>query len=167
MLSSTIVISSYAQTKSDAIKIEKMKSKALQIVESKSKNIQEMVDMVFSFDSIITAGGTAKRIEIMIAAVVLAMVVMFLFSGRISSFIHKHPTLKMLALSFLVMIGLSLVIEGWDSEQAHELHLKNYILNINYDTHVIEIYIPGKFEYFGGEFLKTNFFNVFGMIPKL
>jgi predicted tellurium resistance membrane protein TerC len=86
-----------------------------------------LIDMVFSFDSIITAGGTADHVEIMIAAVVMAMIVMFLFSPRISSFIHQHPTLKMLALSFLVMIGLSLVIEGWDSKKAHELHLKNYI----------------------------------------
>ena len=86
-----------------------------------------LIDTVFSFDSIITAGGTAKYVEIMIAAVVIAMIIMFLFSPAIASFIHKHPTLKMLALSFLVMIGLSLVIEGWDSDTAHELHLKNYI----------------------------------------
>jgi predicted tellurium resistance membrane protein TerC len=86
-----------------------------------------LIDAVFSFDSIITAGGTAKYVEIMITAVVIAMLVMFLFSPRIAAFIHKHPTLKMLALSFLVMIGLSLVIEGWDSEKAHDLHLKNYI----------------------------------------
>lgn len=86
-----------------------------------------LIDAVFSFDSVITAGGTAKHIEIMIAAVVIAMIVMFLFSPAISAFIHKHPTLKMLALSFLVMIGLGLVIEGWDSESAHQLHLKNYI----------------------------------------
>jgi len=86
-----------------------------------------IIDAVFSFDSILTAGGTAEHVEIMIAAVVIAMIVMFLFSPKISSFIHKHPTLKMLALSFLVMIGLSLVIEGWDSEKAHDLHLKNYI----------------------------------------
>jgi len=86
-----------------------------------------LIDAVFSFDSIITAGGTAKYVEIMIAAVVIAMIIMFLFSPKISSFIHKHPTLKMLALSFLVMIGLSLVIEGWDSDAAHQLHLKNYI----------------------------------------
>lgn len=86
-----------------------------------------VIDAVFSFDSIITAGGTAKHVEIMIAAVVIAMTIMFLFSPAISGFIHKHPTLKMLALSFLVMIGLSLVIEGWDSGAAHELHLKNYI----------------------------------------
>ncbi|HET6996224.1 MAG TPA: TerC family protein [Chitinophagaceae bacterium] len=86
-----------------------------------------LIDAVFSFDSIITAGGTAKHVEIMIAAVVIAMIIMFLFSPKISSFIHKHPTLKMLALSFLVMIGLSLIIEGWDEEQAEKLHLKNYI----------------------------------------
>jgi len=86
-----------------------------------------LIDTVFSFDSIITAGGTAKHVEIMIAAVVIAMIVMFLFSPAISAFIHKHPTLKMLALSFLVMIGLSLIIEGWDSDKAEELHLKNYI----------------------------------------
>ncbi len=86
-----------------------------------------LVDMVFSFDSIITAGGTASHVEIMIAAVVIAMFVMFLFSPAISGFIHKHPSLKMLALSFLVMIGLSLVIEGWDANKADELHLKNYI----------------------------------------
>lgn len=86
-----------------------------------------LVDMVFSFDSVITAGGTAKHIEIMITAVVIAMVCMFLFSPHIARFIEKHPTFKMLALSFLVMIGLSLVIEGWDAEKVEDLHLKNYI----------------------------------------
>ena len=86
-----------------------------------------LIDAVFSFDSVITAGGTAKHVEIMIAAVVIAMIVMFLFSPKIAAFIHKHPTLKMLALSFLVMIGLSLVIEGWDHERAEALRLKNYI----------------------------------------
>jgi predicted tellurium resistance membrane protein TerC len=86
-----------------------------------------LIDAVFSFDSIITAGGTAQHVEIMIAAVIIAMIVMFIFSPKISSFIHKHPTLKMLALSFLVMIGISLIVEGWDSEAAHQLHLKNYI----------------------------------------
>lgn len=86
-----------------------------------------LIDAVFSFDSVITAGGTAKHVEIMIAAVVVAMIVMFMFSPAISSFIHKHPTLKMLALSFLVMIGLSLVIGGWDHETTERLGLKNYI----------------------------------------
>ena len=86
-----------------------------------------LIDTVFSFDSVITAGGTAPYVEIMIAAVIIAMIIMFLFSPKISAFIHKHPTLKMLALSFLVMIGLSLLVEGWDSEKAEDLHLKNYI----------------------------------------
>jgi predicted tellurium resistance membrane protein TerC len=86
-----------------------------------------LVDMVFSFDSVITAGGTAKHVEIMIAAVIIAMIIMFSFSPYIAAFIHKHPTFKMLALSFLVMIGLSLVIEGWAADKAEELHLKNYI----------------------------------------
>lgn len=86
-----------------------------------------LIDMVFSFDSIITAGGTAKRLEIMIAAVVIAMIVMFLFNARISAFIHKHPTFKMLALSFLVMIGFVLLVEGWNPEKAHGLNLKNYV----------------------------------------
>ncbi|MBC7936040.1 MAG: TerC family protein [Rhizobacter sp.] len=86
-----------------------------------------LIDAVFSFDSIITAGGTAKHLEIMVAAVVIAMTIMFLFSPKIAGFIHKHPTLKMLALSFLVMIGLSLVMEGWDHETAEKLHVKNYI----------------------------------------
>jgi predicted tellurium resistance membrane protein TerC len=86
-----------------------------------------VIDAVFSFDSVITAGGTAKHLEIMIAAVVVAMIIMFIFSAKISSFIHQHPTIKMLALSFLVMIGVSLIVESWDTEKAHELHLKNYI----------------------------------------
>jgi len=86
-----------------------------------------LVDLVFSFDSMITAVGIAKNLYVMITAVVIAMVVMFLFSQRISDFIHKHPTLKMLALSFLIMVGLVLIVEGWDSEKAHDLGLKNYV----------------------------------------
>lgn len=86
-----------------------------------------LIDMVFSFDSIITAVGMAREIVVMITAVVIAMIVMFFFSQKISDFIHKHPTLKMLALSFLVMIGVVLIVEGWDAEKAHDLHLKNYV----------------------------------------
>jgi predicted tellurium resistance membrane protein TerC len=86
-----------------------------------------LVDMVFSFDSIITAVGIVDHVQIMIIAVVIAMIVMFTFAKNIASFIEKHPTIKMLALSFLVMIGLVLIIEGWDAEKAHEIHLKNYV----------------------------------------
>ena len=106
-----------------------------------------LIDMVFSFDSIITAGGTAKHVEIMIAAVVIAMIVMFLFSPAISRFIHKHPTFKMLALSFLVMIGLSLIIEGWNAEQAEELHLKNYIyfgMAFSFVVELLNMRVRGK-----------------------
>jgi predicted tellurium resistance membrane protein TerC len=86
-----------------------------------------LVDMVFSFDSIITAVGMAQHVEVMIIAVCIAMFIMFLFSPRIAAFIEKHPTVKMLALSFLVMIGVVLIVEGWDAERAHEMQLKNYV----------------------------------------
>lgn len=86
-----------------------------------------LVDMVFSFDSIITAVGIAKHLEIMIVAVVIAMIIMFLFSQKIADFINMHPTLKMLALSFLVMVGMVLIVEGWAGEEAAHLHLKNYV----------------------------------------
>jgi predicted tellurium resistance membrane protein TerC len=86
-----------------------------------------VVDMVFSFDSIITAVGIAKHLEVMILAVVVAMFIMFTFSQKIADFINLHPTLKMLALSFLVMVGMVLIVEGWSGEKAEELHLKNYV----------------------------------------
>ena len=86
-----------------------------------------LVDMVFSFDSIITAVGIANHLIVMIIAVIIAMIIMFLFSKKISDFINDHPTLKMLALSFLVMVGLVLIVEGWAAEKAEELHLKNYV----------------------------------------
>jgi len=72
------------------------------------------VDLIFSLDSIITAIGMAKDIEIMIAAVVLAMIVMYLASGPVSAFIAEHPTTKMLALAFLVLIGVALVADGFE-----------------------------------------------------
>ncbi len=85
-----------------------------------------LVDMIFSFDSIITAVGMARHVEIMIIAVVIAMVVMFFFSEKISYFIHKHPTLKMLALAFLLMVGFSLFFEGL--QPIHGSHIdKGYL----------------------------------------
>lgn len=85
-----------------------------------------VIDMVFSFDSIITAIGLANHIEVMIIAVVIAMIIMFLFSQKIADFIDKHPTLKMLALSFLLMVGFSLFFEGL--EPIHNSHIdKTYI----------------------------------------
>lgn len=73
-----------------------------------------ILDIVFSLDSVITAVGMAEHIEIMIAAVVIAVVVMMISAGAISSFVNKHPTVKMLALSFLLLIGVSLLAEGLD-----------------------------------------------------
>ncbi|MAG62996.1 hypothetical protein CMO84_05680 [Candidatus Woesearchaeota archaeon] len=71
-----------------------------------------ILDLVFSLDSVITAVGMAQHIGVMIVAVILAVAVMMLTAGRISAFIEKHPTLKMLALSFLLLIGVNLVAEG-------------------------------------------------------
>lgn len=75
-----------------------------------------VLDIVFSLDSVITAVGMAKHLPVMIAAVVIALVFMLFFAGKISDFIHKHPSLKMLALSFLMLIGCALVAEGFHKE---------------------------------------------------
>ncbi len=71
-----------------------------------------LLDIVFSLDSVITAVGMADQVSIMVAAVILAVVVMMFSAGPISSFINRHPTIKVLALSFLLLIGVSLVGEG-------------------------------------------------------
>lgn len=75
-----------------------------------------LFDILFSLDSVITAVGMVKPtrtgLMVMIAAVVLAMIVMLVFAGKVSQFIERHPTLKMLALSFLILIGVMLVAEG-------------------------------------------------------
>jgi predicted tellurium resistance membrane protein TerC len=72
-----------------------------------------VIDLVFSLDSIITAVGLADDIEVMITAVVIAMIVMFVAAGPVGGFIARHPTTKMLALSFLLMIGLALMADGF------------------------------------------------------
>jgi len=71
-----------------------------------------LIDIVFSVDSILTAIGMADHVEVMIAAVIIAVIVMYLASGAIADFIKAHPTVKMLALSFLLLIGVSLVADG-------------------------------------------------------
>jgi predicted tellurium resistance membrane protein TerC len=73
-----------------------------------------ILDIVFSLDSVITAVGLASDIEIMVAAIVIAVAVMMVASGPISDFVDNHPTIKVLALSFLVMIGMALIGEGLD-----------------------------------------------------
>ena len=73
-----------------------------------------LVDLVFSLDSIITAVGMVDDVRIMIAAVVASVALMMLFAGPIGRFVSDHPTIKMLALSFLVVVGVVLVAEGFD-----------------------------------------------------
>jgi predicted tellurium resistance membrane protein TerC len=81
-----------------------------------------LLDIVFSLDSVITAIGMASHLWVMITAVVLSIGVMLKYAGTISDFVHKHPTLKMLALSFLLLIGVTLVAEG-----THQHVNKGYI----------------------------------------
>ncbi len=71
-----------------------------------------VIDMVFSIDSIVTAVGMAEHVEVMIAAVVIAILIMYVASGPVAAFIERHPTTKMLALSFLFLIGAALIADG-------------------------------------------------------
>ena len=81
-----------------------------------------IVDIVFSLDSVITAVGMVKEIEIMVTAVIISVGVMLLAAGPIGEFVDRHPTIKMLALSFLILVGVALIGDGWD------LHIpKGYI----------------------------------------
>ena len=71
-----------------------------------------VIDLVFSLDSIITAVGLAQQVEVMIAAVIIAVGVMYVAAGPVSAFVNEHPTTKVLALAFLLLIGVSLVADG-------------------------------------------------------
>lgn len=73
-----------------------------------------LLDIVFSLDSVITAVGMAQHVPVMVLAVILAMLVMLLFVNQIGSFVERHPTVKMLALAFLIMIGTLLLAEGFN-----------------------------------------------------
>jgi predicted tellurium resistance membrane protein TerC len=81
-----------------------------------------LLDIVFSLDSVITAIGMVEQVAIMIAAVVVSIIAMMLFAGSIGAFVQKHPTVKMLALSFLLLIGVTLLAEGF-----HQKIPKGYI----------------------------------------
>lgn len=74
------------------------------------------LDIIFSFDSILTAVGLVDHVSIMIIAVIISMGIMMTFAGKISSFINGHPTLQILALSFLILIGFMLILEGFHFE---------------------------------------------------
>lgn len=85
-----------------------------------------LIDMVFSLDSVITAVGISGNLWVMIPAIVVAAAVMLFFAGPIGEFVERHPTMKVLALAFLILIGVLLVMEGWLHEAVEELNLKNY-----------------------------------------
>jgi predicted tellurium resistance membrane protein TerC len=81
-----------------------------------------LVNIVFSFDSILTAIGMTQDVAVMMIAVVISILVMMVFSNAVSTFINKHPTMQMLALSFLILIGVMLIVEGF-----HQHVSKGYI----------------------------------------
>ena len=93
-----------------------------------------MVDAVFSFDSILTAIGLVDEVWVMITAVVISMTIMIFFSGMISRFINKHPTLQILALAFLILIGVMLIGEGF-----HQHFKKTYIYTAIAFSLVVEL----------------------------
>ena len=93
-----------------------------------------LLDIVFSLDSVITAVGMADDVGVMIAAVVIAVGVMLFASGPLSAFVSQHPTVKMLALSFLLLIGMSLVAEGW-----HQHIPKGYIYSAMAFSVLVEV----------------------------
>jgi predicted tellurium resistance membrane protein TerC len=93
-----------------------------------------LLDIVFSLDSVITAIGMVEQVWIMIAAVVVSIVAMMLFAGSIGAFVQRHPTVKMLALAFLLLIGVTLLAEGF-----HQKIPKGYIYFAMAFSVVVEI----------------------------
>jgi predicted tellurium resistance membrane protein TerC len=99
----------------DKLEAEDHEKKSKKIISFSGVIVQILVlDIVFSLDSVITAVGMANHVGVMIAAVIIAVFVMMASAGSISNFVNKHPTVKMLALSFLLLIGLSLLMEGFE-----------------------------------------------------
>jgi len=96
-------------------RLKEEKDKKTRAISSFSRAIIQiaLIDIVFSLDSIITAIGMARHIGVMIIAVMLAVIFMMFFSGIVSAFIERHPTIKMLALSFLLLVGVALVADGF------------------------------------------------------
>ncbi len=101
-----------------------------------------VIDIVFSLDSVITAVGMTNNVPVMVTAVVLAMIVMMVASGSISSFVNRHPTIKMLALSFLILVGVMLVAEGFGQHVS-----KGYIyfaMAFSFAVEMLNIKMRGK-----------------------
>jgi predicted tellurium resistance membrane protein TerC len=103
-----------------------------------------LLDIVFSLDSVITAVGMAKDVAVMILAVVIAVVVMLLSAGAISDFVERHPTVKVLALSFLLLIGVSLISEGFD--QHIEKGYIYFAMAFSVFVELINLRVRGKAE---------------------
>jgi len=93
-----------------------------------------LLDIVFSLDSVITAVGMAQQIEIMVVAMLISMVVMLVSAKSISAFVERHPTVKILALSFLILIGVFLTLEGMGNHVD-----KNYIYFAMFFAFVVEL----------------------------
>jgi predicted tellurium resistance membrane protein TerC len=112
-----------------------------------------LLDIVFSLDSVITAVGMANHVSIMVVAMVLAMVVMLLSAGSISSFVERHPSVKILALSFLLLIGVMLVAEGFGTHMnkayiysAMAFSLFVEVLNLRYRKKQKPVVLHHRFE---------------------
>ncbi|MBC8042328.1 MAG: TerC family protein [Rhizobacter sp.] len=110
-----------------------------------------LLDIVFSLDSVITAVGMVEQIEIMVAAVVVAVGFMMFFAAPISAFVEQHPTFKVLALSFLLLIGVTLVAEGWDAHipkgyiyaaMAFSVFVEVLNLNLKKPSSVVKLHEP-------------------------
>jgi len=103
-----------------------------------------VLDIIFSLDSVITAVGMARELAVMITAVVIAVIVMMLAATPLSEFVQKHPTVKILALSFLLLIGMSLIVEG-----LHQHISKGYIyfaMGFSVFVEMINLRLRGKSE---------------------
>jgi predicted tellurium resistance membrane protein TerC len=101
-----------------------------------------LLDIVFSLDSVITAVGMVNNVPIMVAAVIIAVIFMMFFSGPISGFVDRHPTIKMLALSFLLLIGMTLIADGFGQHIS-----KGYIyfaMGFSVFVEILNIKIRGK-----------------------
>jgi predicted tellurium resistance membrane protein TerC len=108
-----------------------------------------VIDIVFSLDSVITAVGISGNLAVMIPAIIIAAALMLFSAGAISRFVERHPTMKMLALAFLIAIGVLLVFEGWNPEAAHDLHLRNYIyfaMAFSLTVELLNMQLRGKTE---------------------
>ena len=119
-----------------------------------------LLDIVFSLDSVITAVGMADDLSVMIAAVVISIIVMMLFAERVSRFVKRHPTLKVLALSFLILIGVMLVAEGIGTHiEKGYIYFQDFIPDNEFDT---RLFVIGNRCFGGLRYNRKNDFRASG-----